>query len=112
MLETCHSGYCTFDYIHGLLQCKILPLDPALQNFRGVLETIPEELKPYAKQVRLVNMLDFDAVTFDKQIKTNATAKVEITSKFPLVKLGSVCEIIRGVTYEKEDQVLEPTNKM
>ena len=82
------------------------------QNFRGVLETIPEELKPYAKQVRLVNMLDFDAVTFDKQIKTNATAKVEITSKFPLVKLGSVCEIIRGVTYEKEDQVLEPTNKM
>ena len=63
-------------------------------NFFGALSDIPEALKPFAKQIRLVDMLDFDAATFDKQFKTSATAKVEITSKFPLVKLVEVCDAI------------------
>ena len=69
-------------------------------NFSGALSDIHENLKPFAKQIRLVDMLDFDAVTFDKQFKTSATAKVEITSKFPLVKLEDICEIVAGQSPE------------
>lgn len=70
------------------------------KNFRGILSGIPEELKPFARRVLLTDMLDFDAATFDKQIKTSATAKVEIKSKFPLMRLGAVCEIIAGQSPE------------
>ena len=73
------------------------------QNFRGVLQTIPEELKPYAKQIRLVDMLDFESQTFDKQFRTATTEKVEIESKFPLVKLGDVCEIKIGGTPDRNN---------
>ena len=69
-------------------------------NFSGALSVIPETLKPFAKQICLVDMLDFDAVTFDKQFKTSATSKVEITSKFPLVKLEDICEIVAGQSPE------------
>ena len=69
-------------------------------NFSGALSDIPEILKPFAKQICLVDMLDFDAVTFDKQFKTSATSKVEITSKFPLVKLEDICEIVAGQSPE------------
>ncbi len=68
------------------------------KNFRGILSDIPEELKPFARRVSLADMLDFDAVTFDKQIKTSATEKIEVKSKFPLVPLGEVCEIRIGGT--------------
>lgn len=69
-------------------------------NFSGALSDIPESLTPFAKQIQLVDMLDFDAASFDKQIKTSATAKVEITSKFPLVKLEDLCEIVAGQSPE------------
>ena len=45
-------------------------------NFSGALSDIPEALKPFAKQIRLVDMLDFDAAIFDKQFKTSANSFV------------------------------------
>ena len=80
------------------------------KNFRGILSDIPEELKPFARRVPLTGMLDFDAATFDKQIKTSATENVEVESKFPLVRLGEVATIVRGVTYDKNDQVSDETD--
>ena len=45
-------------------------------NFSGALSDIPESLNPFAKQIRLVDMLDFDAVVFDKQFMTSANSFV------------------------------------
>ena len=61
------------------------------RNFRGALGAIPESLRPFARTVPLVDLLDFDAVDFDLQIRTGAAAAVaRVESKFPLVHLGDV----------------------
>ncbi|MGN1273259.1 MAG: restriction endonuclease subunit S, partial [Thermoguttaceae bacterium] len=66
------------------------------KNFRGILTDIPEELKPFTRRVLLTDMLDFDAAIFDKQIKTSAAEKVEVRSKFSLVRLGDLCVLQSG----------------
>ena len=66
------------------------------KNFRGILTEIPEELSPFARCVSLTDMLDFDTPTFDKQINTSAAEKVEVRSRFQLVKLGDVCILQSG----------------
>jgi type I restriction-modification system DNA methylase subunit len=65
-------------------------------GFEGKTPEIPEHLKEFASLVRLEDMLDFSRVTFDKAFKTTAEKKVEIKSKYPLVKLGDVAEVIKG----------------
>lgn len=60
------------------------------RNFRGALGAIPESLRPFARTVPLVDLLDFDAVDFDLQIRTGAAAVARVESKFPLVRLGDV----------------------
>ena len=65
------------------------------RNFRGTLGAIPESLRPFARTVPLVDLLDFDAVDFDLQIRTGATASAApVDSKFPLVKLGEVAPYV------------------
>lgn len=60
------------------------------RNFRGALGAVPESLRPFARTVPLVDLLDFDAVDFDLQIRTGAAAVARVESKFPLVRLGDV----------------------
>ena len=43
-------------------------------------------------------MLDFGRADFDKAIRTSVQKKVEIVSKYPLVKLADVTEILSGGT--------------
>ena len=68
--------------------------------------TIPADLTPYVKLVSLVDMLDFSRSTFDKVIKTSVTKKVEVKSKWELVKLGDVAEISRGASPRPIDNFL------
>lgn len=82
------------------------------QNFQNEKPNIPEQLTPFVSICNLVDMLDFSHVSFDKQIKTTATKKVEITSKYPLVKLGDFALPIRGVTFDKKDQSQNNTNNI
>ncbi len=67
-------------------------------NFSGTLSNIPETLQPFAKRISLVDMLDFEAVSFDKQFKTSAIEKVELKSKYKLEKLDMLVEILSGGT--------------
>ncbi|MBR3582735.1 MAG: N-6 DNA methylase [Kiritimatiellae bacterium] len=60
------------------------------QNFRGALDTIPDELKPYTKQISLVDMLDFETSVFEKQFRTSPVAEIQVASIYPLVKLGAI----------------------
>ena len=57
---------------------------------------IPDNLKEFASLIPLHFMLDFNRVKFDKALKLTADKKVEIKSKYPLVKLGEIAEVIKG----------------
>lgn len=47
----------------------------------------------YIENYSLKDMIDFSRTTFDKAIKTSVqAAAVQIESKFPMVKLGEICE--------------------
>lgn len=66
------------------------------QNFSGSLKHIPEHLSNFAKRIALVDMLDFSRTSFDKAIRTSVQQKIEISSKYPLVRLGEVAEVNSG----------------
>lgn len=57
-------------------------------TFDGLSVTIPDELKQYVSSSRLIDMMDFKRVEFNKAINLNPAKKVEIKSKWELVKLG------------------------
>jgi type I restriction enzyme M protein len=53
-------------------------------------------------RVHLVDMLDFSRIEFNKAISLNTSKKVEIESKYPLVKLGEICDLGRGRVISKQ----------
>lgn len=57
---------------------------------------IPDNLKEFASLIPLHFMLDFNRVKFDKALKLTADKKIEIKSRYPLVKLGEIAEVIKG----------------
>ena len=66
-------------------------------NFHGQPENLPENLKPYASTARLVELLDFSRVTFEKQIGLSITKKAKaVDSQWPLKKLGDICSFEYG----------------
>ena len=71
------------------------------QNFVGETPNVPETLESYLSCTRLVDLLDFGRVKFDKQIGLSPQRAVKIPSKWPYKKLGDksiVLEIINGGT--------------
>lgn len=97
-------------YLHGSIDCIETPLfDPQKpdnpekistlirRNFEGQAVSIPESLQPYATLTRLVDLLDFSRVSFDKQIslapKKGAT---QVQSKWEVRKVGDVCNFEYG----------------
>ena len=73
---------------------------------------IPDNLKEFASLIPLHFMLDFNRVKFDKALKLASDKKIEIKSKYPLVKLGEIVSIIRGVTFDKKYQTQEKTKNI
>lgn len=65
-------------------------------NFDGTLGTIPSELNEVVNPVRLVDMLDFSRVVFEKQLSLVAKSSITINSKWPLESLANVADIIPG----------------
>ena len=58
--------------------------------------TLPEKIAKYHAYVRTQDMLDFSRVSFNKAIKLATENKIEIQSKWPLVKLGDIAEVLKG----------------
>ena len=73
------------------------------QNFLGEDFSIPGECAEYVTFGNLVDMLDFKSVAFKKEIKTNVSLKVEVKSKFPIVKLKDYCDCINPSKDEIRD---------
>ncbi len=67
-------------------------------NFQGIKREIPEELKEFVSRERLLDMLDFSRVEFNKSISLSPKRKIEIESKYPLEKIENILEKIKGNT--------------
>ena len=72
------------------------------QNFNGEQVNIPEHLTPFVSQVYLHDVLDFSRKEFNKAFNLSAQSKVEIETKWDLVKLDEVAEIISGQSPESK----------
>lgn len=71
---------------------------------------IPQDLSLYAQKARLIDMMDFDKVEFNKAIslnpnQTQSDANPFIHSKYELVRLGEVCDLLNGYAFKKTDYV-------
>jgi len=66
-------------------------------------DDIPEALKPFVTRARLVDMLDFSRVDFNKALSLTPSKKVEIESKYPLIKLDERFEISKGKSITQKD---------
>jgi len=73
---------------------------------------IHSSIAEHVSTARLIDIMDFSRIEFDKQIGLNLRKKIEIESKWPLVELGSVVKYISGVTFDKNDQQINPSNNM
>ena len=81
--------------------------EASLENDKQIESNpIPQDLSPYAFKAKLIDMLDFSKVDFNKAISLNPiNSQGEFNAqnpfencKFELVKLGEVCEILIGGT--------------
>ena len=81
-------------------------------NFNGQLNAVPDELSEWVHVLPLAEMLDFRRVEFEKKIHTDGTRVFELVSKWPMEKLSACATIVRGVTYQKGDQVLSTTENV
>ncbi|MFZ4536989.1 N-6 DNA methylase [Propionivibrio sp.] len=84
-------------------------------NFDGTLPAIPASLSEFVSMARLVDMLDFSRVAFEKQIALAVRKTTTIQSKWPLVKLADHVETIGGLWTGKKPpfrsvQVIRNTN--
>ncbi|EKH8928241.1 N-6 DNA methylase [Campylobacter coli] len=77
--------------------------------FLKTLSDIPKDLQGYASKARLVDMIDFEKVEFNKAISLNVKSGDELNpfknSKFELVRLGEVCDLFNGYAFKKTDYV-------
>lgn len=80
------------------------------RNFLGFAPK--EDASEYVSYIRLVDMIDFSRVKFDKELNTSFKAKANYTYKYEPAKLGKLVEIIRGVTYPKGQQVIDETKNV
>ncbi len=68
--------------------------------------TLSEPLNKYYAYLNTHDMIDFSRTSFNKAIKLTADKKIEIVSKYPLVKLGGedgVCNILIGGTPSRKN---------
>ncbi len=80
--------------------------------FLKTLSDIPKDLQGYASKARLVDMIDFEKVEFNKAISLNPSNSTQsemsnpfANSKYELVRLGEVCDLFNGYAFKKTDYV-------
>ncbi len=71
------------------------------RNFSNEELEIPKDLEEFVFKAKLVDMLDFTRVEFNKSISLTGKVKIEIKSKYPLVKLGNLSTIPQYGANEK-----------
>lgn len=59
-------------------------------------QCVNDELEKYTKYVRTSDMMEFSKPSFDLQIKLSVDKRIIFVSKYPLVNLGDVAEVLKG----------------
>lgn len=83
--------------------------------YGGATQLTNAKLANFVHYYPLMSLVDFDKAVFNKTISLTPRGgwvQQQVTSKYPLVKLGEVVDIIRGVTYDKSEQSIETTNNI
>lgn len=65
-------------------------------NFDNPITSISSELQKFAHIAKLVDMLDFSRPSFEKQLSEKTKKSVDIKTKWPKIKLGSICTFEYG----------------
>lgn len=74
------------------------------KSFDNTLDSIPQELQTYATKTRLIDMIDFSKVEFNKAISLNPKAQRQIIkSQYPLVKLKTCGDFFMGGTPSRKN---------
>ena len=76
------------------------------ETFSGNAVAIPDALQSMASTSHLVDLLDFARNNFDKHISLSVKKNVSIESKWELVKLENIMEIVRGASPRPIDHYL------
>ena len=66
------------------------------QNFEGNPITVPQELKPFLSQARLVEMINFTSVDFKKEITLSPNISIDISSKWPVNSINQIATVKGG----------------
>lgn len=75
------------------------------QNLLGNLSGIPEPLTTFASLLPLTQMLDFEHTEFNKVLRTSMQKKVEVVSKYPLVRLGNIADVSSGNSAPQDERL-------
>lgn len=68
---------------------------------------IPDELEEYVSQNSLIKMLNFKRTDFSKQLSLTARKEIKIDTKWDLVRLGNICNLLGGFAFKSSDYVEE-----
>ena len=99
-----NGGYLTNDknrFAHGTLATFVRN---AFSNMRTEMGE-DNNLQKYVALCRTIDMLDFIRAKFDKAIKTSPDRRIVIISKHPLVKLGTIAEVLKGKSITKAEAI-------
>ena len=81
--------------------------------FKGEFDIeLPENLQQNLSYQSLVDMLTFDRADFIKNISLSAKKKIRIKSRWESKRFDEIADIVRGVTYSKNDQSDIETNNI
>jgi type I restriction enzyme M protein len=78
--------------------------------FRGEFPGIDESLQENISYAATFNLLDLASPSFGKTLNLNANLKLSFDTQYPMDKIGNKALMIKGITYDKEDQVYGKTN--
>lgn len=78
--------------------------------FSGNFSDIDESLANNISYGRMSGFIEYGTSKFDK--KVNLGKRIKIHSSHPMAALNTLVHIISGVTFDKDDQVMEETSKV
>ena len=67
--------------------------------------SIDKSIEKFVNRVSLINMLDIKEVEFNKVISLSAKKEIEIKSKWELVRLGHMVDVLNGFAFKSSDYV-------
>lgn len=78
--------------------------------FLGKIIDIDESMVNNVSYGNMSGFINYGTDKFDKAVNLNK--KMKVSSIFPMIRLNEIADVIKGVTYSKDDQVYDKTNNI